>query len=298
MRLSLLFRKNSTTDYKSKGRSTTKEVIERLFRNKAAVVGLVLFILIVLVGIFAPLISPHDPYDMDFINMLAGPSKEHPLGCDDLGRDILARIIYGTRYSVGLALITITVSAIVGTILGALAGYFGGWVDTLIMRTIEILQSIPSLLLSVAISILLGTGFINTIIALSVTASMANARIMRGSVMSILHQEYLEAAEALNCPKYKIILKHVLPNSFSPLIVRSTQGMASAIMNASTLSFIGLGILPPTPEWGAMLSGARKFIRDYPHLVLFPGLAIVITVFSLSMLGDGLRDALDPKMKD
>ncbi len=289
------FKKNTDVQ---KGQSTAKEVLVRLFRKKTAIVGLVIFIIIIFIGIFAPLLAPYDPYEMDFANMMAGPSKEHWLGCDDLGRDLLSRILIGTRYSVGLALIVITISTILGTIFGSLAGYFGGWVDTVICRVIEILQSIPSLLLSIAISILLGTGFINTVIALSIGSAMSNTRVLRGSVMSIMHQDYLEAAEALNCSKPRIIIKHILPNSFSPLIVRATQGMASAIMHASTLSFIGLGILPPTPEWGAMLSGSRKYIRDYPHMVIFPGIAIIITVFSLSLLGDGLRDALDPKMKD
>ena len=280
------------------GNNKTNEIIRRLLKNRMAMFGFTVFCLLILVAVFAPLLAPHDPYKMDFSKMLLGPCREHPLGCDDLGRDILSRIIYGTRYSIGLSIIVVIFSTIVGTILGTLAGYFGGWVDTLIMRSLDIFQAIPSLLLSVAISVLLGTGFVNTVIALSIASAMGAARVMRGSVLSILHMEYLEACDALNCSKFRTIVKHVLPNSFAPMIIRSTQGMASAIMSASTLSFIGLGILPPTPEWGAMLSGARNYIRDYPHVVIFPGLAIMITVFALSVFGDGIRDASDPKLKD
>lgn len=280
------------------GNKNSVEILRRLSRNKLAMTGFVITCLLFLVAIFAPLLAPYDPYKMDFSKMLLKPCREHLLGCDDLGRDVLSRIIYGTRYSLGLAIIVVIFSTVFGTFLGTIAGYFGGTTDTLIMRVLDILQCVPHLLLSVAISVLLGTGFLNTVIALSISSAMGAARVMRGSVMSILPMEYFEACEALNCSKPRIILKHVLPNSFAPMIIRSTQGMANAIMNASTLSFIGLGILPPTPEWGAMLSGSRNYIRDYPHVVIFPGLAIIITVFALSVLGDGIRDASDPKLKD
>ena len=280
------------------GNSNTADILRRLSRNKLAMTGLAISFILLLVALFAPLLAPYDPYKMDFSKMLLKPCREHLLGCDDLGRDVLSRIIYGTRYSLGLAVIVVIFSTTVGTFFGTIAGYFGGKADTLIMRGLDILQCIPHLLLSVAISVILGTGFLNTVIALSIASAMGAARVMRGSVMSILHMEYFEACDALNCSKFRIIRRHVLPNSFAPMIIRSTQGMANAILQASTLSFIGLGILPPTPEWGAMLSGSRNYIRDYPHVVIFPGLAIMITVFALSVLGDGIRDASDPKLKD
>jgi len=280
------------------GNSNTADILRRLSRNKLAMTGLAISFILLLVALFAPLLAPYDPYKMDFSKMLLKPCREHLLGCDDLGRDVLSRIIYGTRYSLGLAVIVVIFSTTVGTFFGTIAGYFGGKADTLIMRCLDILQCIPHLLLSVAISVILGTGFLNTVIALSIASAMGAARVMRGSVMSILHMEYFEACDALNCSKFRIIRRHVLPNSFAPMIIRSTQGMANAILQASTLSFIGLGILPPTPEWGAMLSGSRNYIRDYPHVVIFPGLAIMITVFALSVLGDGIRDASDPKLKD
>ncbi len=278
--------------------SANEEMIRRLAKDRLAMLGLLIFVAEIIVAVFAPLIAPSDPFAMDFTSMLSAPSSAHLMGCDEMGRDIFSRIIYGTRYSLGLGISVVVVSTIAGTIIGAIVGYFGGVADAVIMRIMDVFQSIPSLLQSVVISVVLGTGFFNTLLALSIHRTVGSARLLRGSIMGMRHMEYLEAADALNCSKLRTILKHVLPNSFTPMIVYATAGIASAIMSASTLSFIGLGIIAPTPEWGAMISSSRNYFIEYPHTVLFPGLAIAITVFALSVLGDGLRDALDPKLKN
>lgn len=281
-----------------KGVSPTKEVLRRLVKDKVAILGLVIFTLEILIAVFGPLLVKADPYEMNFSETLLAPCKEHILGTDDLGRDIFSRIVMGARYSLGLGLSVVMFSTLIGTIIGSIVGYFGGVVDLVVMRICDIFQSIPPLLMSVAISAALGQGFFNTLIALSLGSTIGTVRLLRGSIMKIRSEEFLEAADLISCSKFRTIVTHVLPNSFSPVIVRSTMGIANAIMSASTLSFIGLGIQQPTPEWGGMLSGARKFMRKCPWMIIYPGLAIAITVLALNLLGDGLRDAMDPKMKD
>lgn len=281
-----------------RGVSPAREVLRRLAKDKVAMLGLIIFIIEVLIAVFGPLIIKADPYEMDFTQTLLSPRKGHILGTDDLGRDVFSRIVMGARYSLGLGLSVILFSTVIGTILGSLVGYFGGVIDTIVMRICDVIQSIPALLMSVAISAALGQGFLNTLIALSLGSIIGTVRMLRGSIMKIRSEEFLEAADLISCSKFRTIVTHVLPNSFSPIIVKSTMGIANAIMSASTLSFIGLGIQAPTPEWGAMLSGARKYMRDCPWMIIYPGLAIAITVLALNLLGDGLRDAMDPKMKD
>lgn len=281
-----------------KKHSQVLEILKRLSRNKLAMAGLIILIIEIIIAIIGPLITPYGYNDMDFTSMLQAPSLQHLMGTDDLGRDIFSRIIYGTRYSLGLGFLGIITSMVVGVIIGSIVGYFGGKADAIIMRIVDIIQSIPGILLSIAISSSLGSGFLNTVLALSFSQIPSNIRLLRGSILNIRKMEYLEAADAISCSKIRTIATHVLPNSFSPMIVQGTMSIANIIMQAASLSYIGLGILPPTPEWGAMLSGARNYIRDYPNMVVFPGLAIAITVLSLNMLGDGLRDALDPRLKD
>lgn len=281
-----------------KKQSQLVEILKRLCKNRLAMLGLIILLVEVLVAIFSPLLMPYGYNDMDFSNMCAAPSAAHLMGTDDLGRDIFSRILYGTRFSLGLGFLGIILSLIIGIIIGAIVGYFGGLADTVIMRVVDIFQAIPGILLSIAISSALGSGFFNTVLALSLSQIPSNIRLLRGSILNIRKMEYLEAADAINCSKFRTIVSHVLPNSFSPMIVQGTMSIASIIMSAASLSYIGLGILPPTPEWGAMLAGSRNYIRDFPFMVIFPGLAIAITVLSLNMLGDGLRDALDPKLKE
>lgn len=272
-------------------------VIKRMSKNRAAMLGLVVFVVLALMAIFAQWLMPYPYAQIDFSSALAGPSLTHPFGCDELGRDILSRLMYGARFSLTIGLASVGLSVLMGLVLGSIAGFFGGRIDNILMRFLDIFQSIPGMLMSIVISAVLGTGLDKCILAISVTTMPQFVRILRASIMSIRGTEYLEAATSINCSKWRIITRHVLPNSMSAMIVTATMGVANAIILAAGLSYVGLGVQPPTPEWGAMLSGARNYIRDYPHMVIFPGLAIALTVLSLNMMGDGLRDALDPKLK-
>lgn len=273
-------------------------VIKRMSSNKAAMIGLAVFLALVIVAVIAPWIAPYDSTMMDFTAMFAKPNAAHWFGCDELGRDILSRILVGSRYSLVIGLGSVGLSIVFGLILGSLAGFFGGWVDNLIMRFLDIFSSIPGMLMAIVISAVLGSGFFNCILAISVSTMPQYVRILRASIMSIRNMDYLEAASSLyNCSKLRITIKHILPNSLSSLIVTATMGVASSILMAAGLSYVGLGVQPPMPEWGAILSGARSYLRDYPHMVIFPGLILAVTSLSLNMLGDGLRDALDPKLK-
>ena len=269
----------------------------RLRKNKLAMVGLVIIVIMGLIAIFAPLIMPYGYEEIDIINANAGPSWEHWCGTDDLGRDILSRLMYGGRYSLRIGIVAVAFAGVAGAAIGAIAGYYGGAFDMTLMRILDIFQAIPGLILSIAVSATLGAGFTNCIIALAIGMVPSFARMARASILNIRKMEYLEAATSINASDFRIIVKHVLPNALSPLIVQGTMSVASAILVAASLSFIGLGVQPPTPEWGAMLSAGRNYIRNYPHIVFFPGVTIMIAVFALNVLGDGLRDALDPKLK-
>lgn len=274
------------------------QVMRRLSRNRSAMLGLGLVLLLVLAAILSPWIMPYDYTKMDILSKYAGPGGEHLFGCDELGRDVFSRCLYGARASLSLGLLATLISTLVGVVLGSLVGYFGGWVDTVIMRLLDILQTIPGMLLSIAISAALGSGFGNTIIALSIGGVPMTVRLLRGSILTVRKQEYIEAAEKINCSRFRVITSHILPNSIAPLIVSVTMGIGNTILQAASLSYIGLGVQPPTPEWGAMLSAGKGVVMKYPHLCLFPGLCIMIVVLSFNMLGDGLRDAMDPKLKN
>ena len=273
------------------------QVMRRLRKNKAAMLGLFIFLAEVVIALLSRWIIPYGYEVMDLKNMLASPSLKHWFGTDELGRDIFSRILYGAQYSLSIGVSAVLVAIFAGMIIGSIAGYFGGWIDNIIMRFLDIIQAIPGLLLTIAISAVLGAGFDKTILALGMGNIPGYARLLRASIMNIRKMEYLEAAEVTNCGKLRIIVRHILPNSIAPLIVQATMGVAGAILTAASLSYIGLGVRPPAPEWGAMLSAGRSYIRDYPHLVIFPGVSIMITVLALNILGDGLRDALDPKLR-
>jgi len=269
----------------------------RLCKNRLAMVGLVIIVLMALIAIFAPYIMPYGYDEMDLVNAMKGPTKEHWFGTDDFGRDILSRIMYGGRYSLRIGILAVGFAAVVGVAIGAIAGYYGGAYDMTIMRILDVFQAVPGIILSIAVSATLGPGFTNCIIALAIGMVPAFARMERASILNIRRMDYLEAAISVNCRDFRIIVKHVLPNALSPIIVQATMSVATSILIAASLSFIGLGVQPPTPEWGAMLSAGRNYIRNYPHMVIFPGATIMLAVFSLNVLGDGLRDALDPKLK-
>lgn len=281
-----------------KSNSEFLRVMRQLSKNRGAMIGLFIFIVECLLAIFAEQIIPYDYAKQNYALCFAAPSAAHWFGCDDLGRDIFSRILYGARYSISLGICATLLSNAIGIVIGAIAGYFGGKVDNVIMRFLDIIQALPGMLLMIVISAMLGPGFPNTIIAMSIGGIPGTARMLRAQMLKERGNEYIEACTSINCSKFRIIASHLLPNCMSPLIVGATMGMATMITMAAGLSFIGLGVQPPIPEWGAMLSGARAFIRQAPHLVIFPGLAIAVTVLSLNMLGDGLRDALDPKLKN
>lgn len=288
---------------KSKSDNSGKEsmflaTIQRLAKNKLAVVGLVIILLMILMAVFAPLIAPYGYEEQDLYNTLKGPSAEHWFGTDDLGRDIFSRIIYGGRNSLSIGLISVFFSAVIGIALGSASGYYGGKVDMIIMRLLDVLQAMPAILLAIAISATLGPGFINCIIALCISQIPGFARMSRASCLNVQGMEYIEAATSINARDFRIIFRHVLPNAISPIFVQATMSVATAILTSASLSFIGLGVQPPQAEWGAMLSAGRNYIRGYSHIVMFPGLTIVLAVLSLNMLGDGLRDALDPRLKN
>jgi peptide/nickel transport system permease protein len=273
------------------------EVFARLRKSPLAMFGLTVLTILVLLAVFADVIAPHSYSKQNLAHMFETPSRQFPLGTDEFGRDILSRLIYGARISLQVGFIAVSIALIAGGMLGAAAGYYGGWIDNVIMRVMDVLLAVPQTLLAIAIAAALGPGLFNLMIAVGVSDAPNYARIVRSSVLSIREMEFIEAAHAVGSSDLRIILKHILPNSMAPIIVQATLGVAFAILNAAGLSFIGLGIQPPYPEWGAMLSGGRQYIRDYPHLTLYPGLCIMITILALNFLGDGLRDALDPKLK-
>lgn len=273
------------------------ETIQRLFRSPGATLGTVLLVIIVLMCVFANVIAPYGPNDMDLANMFSRPSSEHLMGTDGLGRDIFTRLLYGGRYSLSLGITASLFGSILGIIIGSIAGYFGGKVEEVIMRFMDIWTALPGMLLCIVISTALGSGFFNTVLALSIGAVPPGVRLIRGQILSERSKEYIEAAEAINCSHLSIMFRHLLPNVIQPMIVSMTMGIGHTITMAAALSYIGLGVQPPTPEWGAMLSDARAHILTYPYLIMFPGATIGLTVLAINLMGDGLRDALDPKLR-
>lgn len=270
----------------------------RLKKKKGAMFALFILVSMIFIAIFADKIAPY-PYDVqDYSRTFQFPNRQHLLGTDNFGRDILSRIIYGSRISLLVGFSSIIAAIIVGGLLGAVAGFYGGKIDNIFMRAMDILMAIPGMLLAISLAAALKPGLFNLVIAIAIADIPGYARVVRASVLSIREQEFIEAAECIGASDARIILKHIIPNSLAPIIVQATLGMAGAILSASALSFLGLGIQPPTPEWGAMLSSSRQYIRTYWHMTTFPGIAIMITIFALNILGDGLRDALDPRLKN
>lgn len=285
------------TKKKVKRNSNLVRILKQLSYNRGAVLGLIIITIEVLLALFAPVIAPYSHTKIDMTVSMQGPSMAHWFGTDDMGRDILSRLLIGARYSLGMGVLGVFFALIFGTIVGSVAGYFGGKTDNLIMRALDIIQSMPAMVMVIVLSALLGPGYFNTILALAIGGVPGYARMLRAQMLQVRGSEYIEAAQSINCSKLRIIAVHLVPNSFSPLVVSATMGIASTIVSAAGLSFLGLGVQPPAPEWGAMLSSSRQFIRACPHMVIFPGLAIAVTVLAINLMGDGLRDALDPKLK-
>jgi peptide/nickel transport system permease protein len=273
-------------------------VWRRFKRNKLAVFGMIIIVVLILVALFADFMAPYPYEEQHLQDSLLGPSIKYPFGTDQYGRDILSRVIYGTRTSLLVGVFAVTLSAIVGCIIGSVAGYFGGIIDNVLMRCIDVILSIPPMLMAISISAMLGPGLFNCMVAIAVSGVGAFARITRSSVLTERDQEYIEAVKAVGCGNSRIIFRHIFPNILAPLIVQYTLRIASSILAVAGLSFIGLGIQPPIPEWGAMLSAGRSFIRDNWWLTLFPGIAIMVTVYGFNLIGDGLRDSLDPRLKN
>lgn len=281
-----------------KSRSQFWTVLKTLSKNKMAVLGLVILILLLFAGIFADFIAPYQYAKQDLVHAFEAPNLTHLFGTDEFGRDIFSRVIHGARMSLLVGFVSVGIAVVIGGMLGAIAGYYGKWADNLIMRLMDVLLAVPQTLLAIAIVAALGTGLFNLMIAVGISSVPKYARIVRASVLTIRGEEYIEAARASGTGNAKIITKHILPNCMAPVIVQVTLGIAGAILTAAGMSFIGLGIQPPAPEWGNMLSSGRDYIRDCAYMTMYPGLAIVITVLSLNLLGDGLRDALDPKLRN
>ena len=280
-------------------RSQSAEIWHRLRKNKGAMLGLAIMIAIILIAIGSNIFLD---YDTDVIGQnvakrLQHPSLKHPMGTDATGRDMMYRIFYGTRYSLSIGIASVLIALVIGVTLGVIAGYYGGRVSEIIMRLSDAIAAIPSILMAIAIVSALGQSMFNLMLAVGVTSVPQFVRITHAATLTVRNQEYVEASRCLGLRQWQIILFHVLPNCLSPIIVQTTLRVASAIISASSLSFLGLGVPAPMPEWGGLLSAGRKYIRTHSYLTLFPGLAIMITVLALNLLGDGLRDALDPKLK-
>ncbi|PNH18725.1 peptide ABC transporter permease [Mageeibacillus indolicus] len=282
-----------------KSRSLFQETWRRLIKNKGSVIGMVFLVILVVAALAAPLIFDYktDIIGQNMAEKLKAPSWQHWFGTDEYGRDLFARVIYGARYSLIIGVGAVLLGLVVGTFLGAQAGFKGGIIDSIIMRGVDIFYSIPNIMTAVVIVSLLGTSTVNLMIALAFACASSFSRIVRASVMTIRGQEFVESSYAMGLPTWKIILKHILPNCLSPIIVQVTLLIGTTIISASSLSFLGIGVPAPAPEWGALLSAGRGHIRDASHMCIIPGLAIMATVLALNLLGDGLRDALDPKMK-
>lgn len=275
-----------------------KDAWKRFKKNKFAMVCLVVIVLLAFIAIFAPWIAPHDPYAQDVLNKFADPSFTHPLGTDNFGRDILSRIIYGTRVSLAVGIVAEAIAVTIGVIVGTAAGYYGGKVDTVLSRIIEVFASFPFILFAIAVMFILGQGIMNVFIAIGVIGWTGHARLIRSQVLQLRTKEYVEAARAAGASDFRIMVRHMIPNCLSTIIVITTLDIPSDIMLEATLSFLGLGVAPPTSSWGEMISMARTFLRQQPMFSIYPGIAIMITVLAFNTLGDALRDALDPKLKN
>ena len=282
-----------------KARSQMGEVWHQFRRNKGAMVGSAIVLIIVFVALFADVFLDYDTQvvGQNVAERLQWPSARHWFGTDELGRDIFFRVLYGTRFSCSVGLVAVTIGLVIGVTLGAIAGFYGGTLEEVIMRSTDILGAVPNMLMAIVIVSVLGQSIWNLMLAVGITSVPQFVRITRAAVLTVRNQEYVEASKAIGLSNRRIIFKHILPNCLSPIIVQATLRVASAIISASSLSFLGLGVPAPSPEWGALLSGGRKYIRDYSYMTLFPGLARMITVLALNMMGDGLRDSLDPKLK-
>ena len=277
---------------------TTKEIKRRSMAGELAVLGAVILAVIVIMCLLAPVIAPYDYDAQDVLRKFTEPCRQFPCGTDNLGRDIFSRLLYGGRISLMVGFVSATVAAVAGVVFGAIAAFYGGKVDNLIMRFLDIFIALPQMLLAIVISTMIGPGIQGAIIAVTIATIPRYAQAVRAPILSIRGQEFVEAAFAIDARDSRIILRHILPNVLSPIIVQVTMGVGNAITMAASLSFLGLGVQPPYPEWGQLISSARVYILDHAYMVTYPGLAIAAVVLALNLMGDGLRDAMDPRWKD
>lgn len=282
---------------KQKSQSFLGEAWKRLRRNRTAMAGMIILGFLIVLAIFAGVIAPYGTTDQDVTAIAAGPSLQHIMGTDEYGRDIFSRVLYGARISLTIGICCVFMAAILGGALGAIAAFYGGRLDMLIMRFMDIYQSIPHILLAIALAAALGTSMFNLMLAISLGSLPLYARVVRSAILTVKGADYVESSRAIGSSDPRLILRHMLPNALGPIIVQMTFGVAASILTVATLSYIGLGIAPPTPEWGSMVNAGKQYMQTAPHMIIFPGLMIAITVLSLNLFGDGLRDALDPRMK-
>lgn len=273
------------------------EILKRLSLNKAAMAGMIIFILVLLVAIFGDLIAPYDYAAVNPAEARMAPCAAHWFGTDNMGRDIFSRVLVGCKWSLIIGIGAQLIACSGGIIIGCISGFFGGKLDQTIMRLCDVIQSVPSVLLNITLAGIFGPGLFNTVLALGLSGITGGTRLMRSSIMTVRKKEYLEAAEAINCSNFRTIVKHALPNAFSPMIVSFTMSIGSGIIGASALTYLGLGVQPPNPEWGALVSSGRDFLKSSPYMTIIPGLCILVVVLALNLFGDGLRDAMDPKLK-
>ncbi len=277
--------------------SLWKDAWKRFYKNKTAVVALVVLALLALGAVFADWLTPYNPYEVVLTEVKQGPSLAHPLGCDEQGRDILTRLLFGARISLSVGFSSVSISTLLRSIIGIFSAYYGGWVDAVLSRIMEMIQSFPSILLAIIFMSVFGRGIQNAIIAIAVVSIPGPARIIRSSTLSAKEMDYVTSARAIGCTNVRIMFKHILPNILAPIIVNATMSVSGAILSLASLGFLGLGVQPPTAEWGYMLSDSRTYINSAPHMIMAPGVAIALTVLCFNLLGDGLRDALDPRLK-
>ena len=295
----MMKKKNKAEQTGRKNISKSRDVFNRIVRNRNAVIGFVIAMVIIFAALFASFLVDYetDVIQVDVLNRLQLPSDEHFLGTDELGRDILARLVYAARMSLLIGVLSVTFALGIGIVLGSVAGYYGGKVETVIMRICDVFEGIPSFLMAMTITAAFGTSLFNLMLAIAIGTFAGQTRIIRGAVLQVKGQEYIEAARALGASNLEIIFYHIIPNCIAVIIVQFSIRVAGGILSASSLSFLGLGVQPPDPEWGAMLSGGRAYLLENPYLTLYPGLCIMLTILAFNMLGDGLRDALDPRLK-
>lgn len=278
-------------------RTLFNDALRRFRHNRVAVAGALVIALVAIAGVFAPILAPHSPYTLGLGGEYAPPSWEHPLGTDELGRDILSRIMFGARYALGLSLVAVSLAAVLGILLGLITGFVGGWLDTVVMRMVDVMLAFPTFLLGLALVTFAGPSVRNVALVLAISHLPRYVRLVRGIVLAQMQREFIEAARVAGGSTFKIVTRHLLPNSLDPLIVYASLDLGVIITALAGLSFLGVGIQPPTPDWGVMLTSARQNLYIAPWTAIFPGLAISITVIAFNFVGDGFRDALDPRMR-